>query len=136
MTNLGLGWTPVTDVGIKKLQVLKELRRIYLISVVPRTFGGITDASCETLAGLPKLESVALFNTAMTSRGLMHIGKMTNLTFLNLSASPYLRDQGWEHLRGLKRLSALWLLDTSVGNEALRHIGSLTNLTLLCLSGT
>jgi hypothetical protein len=100
------GGTRVTDLGLAKLTALKKLRQLDLSGAA------ISAAGVKTLAGLPELRHLSLWNVKS----------------LDDSAAPY--------LGALGNLTTLDLSDTAVGDETLARLAELPNLRHLYVSDT
>ena len=100
LESLDVSYTTFNDSGMKSLQNLKNLRRLYLRDTL------ITDEGLQYLENMPHLEELDLYGTKVSDAGLSHLKKLTGLTKLNLlganvsdeSASIF---AGFPHLREL-----------------------------------
>jgi len=133
---IDLNYSQVTDKGVENLIGLTNLQTFSFMSAVPRGLKGITDTTLAHLATFPKMERISVFNAEITDKGLAHLAGLTNLTYLNFGANPWIEGAGLEALRGLTKLRSLWLYSTSISDSGLAHLSGLTNLEVLALSGT
>jgi Leucine-rich repeat (LRR) protein len=151
ITGLNLRGTRVTDVGLKELKGLKNLR---WLEIDPAK---VTEAALKTLREIGLLHTLAnasakdgrrpsgpgevtkleLCETAVTDAGLKELEEFKNLQILSLWATK-VTDAGLKELKGLKRLHTLYLggnlltNDTKVTDAALttlREIGLLHALS-------
>ena len=76
-----------------------------------------------------------LSGTDLNDDGLVHVAKITKLTWLNLRGTK-ITDAGLAHLAGLTDLKRLHLEKTEIGDEGLKHLAGLSNLEYLNLYGT
>ena len=100
------GGTRVTDVGVAKLANLKNLRHLDVSG------SAVTPAGLKTLAGLPKLQRLSLWNV----KGV--------------------NDAAASGLESLKTVASLDLSNTGVTDETLRALAKLPNLQRLYVSDT
>jgi hypothetical protein len=100
-----------------------------------RLCNGVTDEGMHALCGrLPALKTLILYAvTSLTADGLLAVGGLTALTFLNLIGCN-VTDAVLRELRGLTELSTLYLRDctlvTDVGVRELRDLTALRTLSL------
>ncbi|MCA9246171.1 MAG: hypothetical protein KDA42_03620, partial [Planctomycetales bacterium] len=96
----------------------------------------IDDAALAHLAGLARIKSVLLNDTAISDDGLKTIGQLTTLANLDLRGCKVSND-GMAHLVGLDKLRALRLSGqsgaTTVDDDGMQSIGKLTALVALPL---
>jgi hypothetical protein len=96
---------------------------------------GVTDEVMHAQCGrLPALKTLILGGvTSLTADGLLAVGGLTKLTYLDLGDCN-VTDAVLRELRGLTELSSLWLdgctLVTDVGVRELRDLTALTELSL------
>lgn len=99
----------------------------------------LSDAGLWPLLKLKELDSLGLnWATAITSRGMIPVGKMTHLRTLDLSGTK-VGDDGLRNLAGLTGLRRLGLnVDRKPGisSAGLRHLGGMTELEHLDLFST
>ncbi|CAI5495962.1 unnamed protein product [Closterium sp. Naga37s-1] len=97
LKDLSLGGCGMVDNALPLLGCLPRLSML----IVPR---GVTDAGLLHLAALPSLQKLFLCGCpAVTSAGMQHIGRLTNLQVLSLNAR--VTDQGLQHLTALTNLA-------------------------------
>ena len=96
----------MTDLGLAKLRKLKKLQQLDLSGLA------ITPAGLKTLAGLPDLRRLSLWN----------VGSLDD------AAAPY--------LEALGNLTSLDLSNTSIGDATLARLAKLPNLRRLYVSET
>jgi hypothetical protein len=97
---LDLGWSRVSDAGLKSLQRLARLRELNLAET------SVTDTGVERLEGLAQLRELNLAGTRITDRGLRSLGKLTHLEVLDLSRTK-VTEAGMGQLRQLGELRLL-----------------------------
>ena len=100
------GGTRITDLGVAKLTQLKKLRRLDLSG------SAITPAAVKTLATLPQLERLSLWN----AHGI--------------------DDSAAAHWEALRALTSLDLSETAVGDATLARLAALPHLRRLYVSET
>ncbi|MCA9015166.1 MAG: hypothetical protein KDA77_07520, partial [Planctomycetaceae bacterium] len=111
---------------------LKQDKDGYVIEV---DFRGakIDDAALKEIAGLSRLRSLLLNETAITDAALEPVGKVASLENLDLRNCA-LNNKAISHLTGLSNLKALRLSGNSdIDDDALADINQLTNLKALML---
>ena len=102
LTFLALGWTNVTNEGLKqvpqciKLQVLglintkvddagmKEVAKLKHLNRLLLSMTSITDEGIANLGRLPELQSIMLAGTAITDKALTELAEFKNLSVINL----------------------------------------------------
>lgn len=139
LNHLGLGWTRITDDGLRSIGQLTNLTRLSLVSEVSHSnFGGegITDRGFKELQGLTRLEHLSVMNAALTDEGLSVLEGMTELKGLALASNPLITSRGLQHLSHLTQLESLYLWSTGITDEGLQHLAGLTHLNELRISGT
>lgn len=124
-----LGFTPITDAGLERLEGLRHLESLGLM----RTKVG--DAGLEHLQTLYQLERLGLEGTQVTDAGLQHLKGLTHLVSLNLSRTQ-IADAGLGHLAGLGQLQFLYLNGTRVTDNGVGHLRSFKQLVILDLDDT
>jgi hypothetical protein len=112
---LELGFTEVTDAGLKHLAGLKNLSSLHLTSTK------VTDAGLKHLTTLNNLSSLDLSHTQVTDAGLKHLTGLKNLSYLELCFTQ-VTDAGLKPLAGLKNLSSLHLAGTKVTDAGLKDL--------------
>ncbi len=118
----------------------------YFGHVTAVSLPGATDAAIVQVARLTQLQRLILAESSMsdvgviaffdvnrprvTSAGLMHLKKLTNLSELDLGGMQ-VSDAGLAHLKGLTKLSVLEIRGNEVTDAGLAHLKGLTNLSEL-----
>ena len=156
LQSLSLSHAAVTDAGIAYLAGARKLRRLGI-------FGGagVTDAGMASLAGLsdlksleilgaPKLtalglknlgptlanlETLVVYQTALTDEGMACLDNCRKLKILSLSSAK-IGDAGFAHFRNMKSLKTLVVGSTEVTDEGLASLRGLKNLRSLSLGNT
>jgi internalin A len=122
----------------------------YFGHVTDVSLPGATDAAIVPVARLTQLQRLILAESSMsdvgvisffdvnrprvTSAGLMHLKKLTNLAELDLGGTQ-VSDAGLAHLKGLTKLSVLDIRGNEVTDAGLAHLKGLTNLSVLSVCG-
>lgn len=96
---------------------------------------GVVDDDLRRLAPLHRLERLELPDAKITDDGLVHIGKLKELRYLDLSGNA-ITDAGLARLRNLRKLEHLDLSRTQITDDGFVHIGALASLQWLAFSGT
>ena len=93
-----------------------------------------TDDMLKHIAGLKKVRTVLLNDTAITDAGLAHLAEVKTLTSLDLRGCA-VTDEGLKHLSGLSNLRALRLnaAATGVSDAGMEAIAGLTKMKALAL---
>lgn len=118
---------PLRDEGMAFLKRLTKLERLQLPS------HELTDAWLIYIEDLKGLACLELYDMAVTSDGLRHIGGLTNLTVLNLHAT---RVTDSSALRSLSKIAVLGLAYTPAGDAALASLRGWPSLSDLDLRRT
>lgn len=106
--------------------------------VVEVNFRGATidDSALEPLAGLRRVRSVLLNDTAVTDAGMVALGKVATLQNADLRGCG-ISNAGLAPLASLKNLKALRLSDpdgkSTVDDEGMKHVAGMTNLKVLAV---
>jgi Leucine-rich repeat (LRR) protein len=117
----------ITDVGLKHLAGLSELRVLYLYN---------TSIVGPGIKDLPRnLEYLDLWFTPLEDEGLAHLKGMRKLKFLRLTNTA-ISDRGLADLAQLSSLEELALDFTAITDDGLEHVKSLQNLTRISLHHT
>jgi hypothetical protein len=136
-----------TDAATRRLQLITKVQKkggsIRLDSddpdkpVIGANLPGFRDfrAILDTLAPLPKLRDLNVYNTDFTDADLERLSGLNNLQTLNLSAT-LITDAGLACLPSLPNLRVLYLTDTAITDAGLRYVAALPNLTDLSLLNT
>jgi hypothetical protein len=93
-----LGFTKMTDAGLRELAALKRLKVLYL----HRT--KVTDAGLKELAGFGHLEKLYLGATRVTDAGLKELRGLKRLTMLDLRFTPVTKGGAAELQKALPML--------------------------------
>ncbi len=99
-------------------------------------FGQCRDADLALLKKLTRLRTLLLDNVPITDAGLEHLAGLKRLQSLALQRLPDVGDAGLAHLGGLTQLTQLSLAWTNVGDAGLPSLRGMTRLTSLGLGGT
>ncbi len=125
----GMGYTTVTDSGLRNLAKLRYIETLDL------SFLSITDTQLSYLKSLTALRDLGLRNSQLTDDApIEELTRLTALQTLDLS-DVSLTGQGLEKLACLTALRDLNLADNPVTDSGLAHIASLVKLESLNLSG-
>ena len=95
----------------------------------------ITDAGLETIAQLPRLETLKLGITAINGSGLSHLKSLTRLKSLDLDQTDIPLEH-WQSVSELKSLEYIELPSKAVNDDLLVPIGQLPLLKVLLLTNT
>lgn len=126
---LDLSFTYVTDIGIKKLQLLRQLEELNL-----DTAEALTDISMAHLRANPGLRWLRVRGVDITDAGMPYVGELKGLRTLDLSHTM-LGDVGLEHLPGLSELEDLKLGGNLVTGLNLNFLKLLPKLKRLSFNG-
>lgn len=111
LRNVQLRLTKVSDAG------LAELAKCQSLTILDLSGTRVSDAGLVHLTKLPHLETLRLGisneGTNVTDEGLKTVGKLSELTWLDLSSTT-ITGRGLAHLSGLKKLKTLALDSTDV----------------------
>jgi prepilin-type processing-associated H-X9-DG protein len=113
LRELKLGKIPLRDADMTFISRLTKLEWLMLPSR-----GSLTDDWLVNLEGLMNLNSLYLFNEAITNEGLHRLRRLANLTVLSLHGT---RVTSLEPLRPLRKIGYLCLAYTPVGDTALAN---------------
>ena len=130
---LGFADSRITDVGLKHIRGLTELR-ILDFALDGERISAITDVGLANLKGLTKLEGLNLACANLTGSGLEYLGGLYQLRELDLQGTK-VNDSGLEHLSGLVNIQFLGLRDTRITNRGLTHLRGMERLSRLDISG-
>jgi len=120
---------PITDVGLKELVFLKELRELELHSKL------ITEQGLKVFSALPLLDRLSLPSVPISAAGLKEVGRIASLRHLNLFIAP-VTDDGLKELKELHRLETLNVSYSDVTDAGLKHLAALKNLRELSVDFT
>lgn len=123
--SLDVGWTKITDEGLKQIPKMKNLRDLRLDGITT-----VTDAGLENLRGNSTIMSLSLKQSNITDRGLEIISTMKSLGILKLDTSDHITDRGVAHLSKLPALHEISLERTNVTPHALASCKNLTTIGL------
>ena len=107
VTRLNLGFTKITDEGLKDVAKFQQLEWLVLIDTK------ITDAGLKDMAKLRKLEELRLDGTKITDEGLKDVAKLQNLKGLSLNFTQ-VTDEGLKEVVKLQNLTAFGLFRTKI----------------------
>ncbi len=124
LQSLDLNDSTFTDEGMKSLEGLKELRRLYLRNTP------VTDEGLKHLSGLTGLEELDLYGVKVTDSGLASLRHLTAMRKLNLLGTE-IDDAGMEILPGMIHLRELNLYRTHITNAGLAKLAALKELVAL-----
>jgi hypothetical protein len=154
LVDLCLSWSRITDAGLVHLKQLPSLRRLNL-GQLPisdtgvEQLGGLanledvrfhycrqlSDRSLETIAKLPRLQTLFLDGCNITDAGLIRLKVIHQLQELGL-LSTKITNQGLANLVAMKQLQKLDVRETSVSDQGLQYLGRLESLRELRLRKT
>lgn len=120
----------VTDAGLAYLSDLKHLSRLKLNGC-----SQVGDAGVVHLGPLTPLTFLNLTGTGVTDEGVAHLRRLTNLHRLDLGGTA-VSDASLNHLRSLPKLVSLTLSDTGIMDDGLKRLSELKQLTELWINGT
>jgi Leucine-rich repeat (LRR) protein len=126
---LDLSFTYVTDIGIKKLQQLRQLEELNL-----DTAEFVTDISMAYLRANPALRWLRVRGVDITDAGMPYVGQLTGLRTLDLSHTM-LGDVGLEHLPSLSELEDLKIGGDMITGLNLNFLKLLPKLKRLSFNG-
>lgn len=155
LTNLMVGETGVTDVGVVELKGLARLEGfqaewqgtkltdagLATLATLPRIEAlnlrgsAVTDAGLAQLKTLKRLRWLQVSDTAITDRSLAVLREIPTLRWLSLNGTP-VTDAGLASVSNMTGLEHLYLDNTAITDAGLPQLARLRNLRLLSLSGT
>jgi hypothetical protein len=130
----------VVDADVAQIAHLPNLKRLSLRARSPR----LTDASLQTLAGIPCLEALEIFDAPITDAGVAHLRGMRGLKSLLLGDAGAISaagnmiaitGDGFSQLAALPALTELEIHSAALRGDGLKHVGSLRHLKRLKLEG-
>ena len=124
LQSLDLNDSTFTDEGMKGLEGLKELRRLYLRNTA------VTDEGLKHLSSLTQLEELDLYGVKVTESGLVSLRNLTAMRKLNLLGAE-IDDAGMQILSGMIHLRELNLYRTHITNAGLSKLAALKELVSL-----
>ncbi len=110
-----LGFSQATDADLKELAGLKRLQ----VLALPHT--AVTDAGLKELAALPALRKLYLNDTGVTDAGMKELARLRSLQTLYLGGTA-VSDAGLKQLAALKGLQSLKVHSTSVTAEGVKEL--------------
>ena len=116
--------------GLKHFQGLGRIREARLAG------SGITDERLAELAMLPDLETIVLQKTAVTDAGLRHLAGLSKLENLAIRPAPGVTDEGLSHLGRLPNLRSLELTGAPGVTDVARLGGTMAGLESLHVIGS
>ena len=126
---LDLSFAPVDDEGIKNVEGMAELSKLYLHDTQ------VSDEGLKSLSSLHQLTELDLHGTRVSDIGLSRLKELAQLRKLNLLGTQ-VTDTGLESLLGMSQLEELVLYRTQVTNAGLEKLKQLKHLTSLDLRYT
>ncbi len=163
LRSLVLTWTDVTHAGLRHLTGLTELRELQLsgkhligpglkhlkelkrLSILCLSEGIIGEGNFDAtydkylvhLAGLTRIERLALSGYSVTDAAMKYVAVMPNLQDLSLNAAMGVTDGGLERLKKLNNLRSLDLSSCGgITDSGLENLKRFTHLESLNLSNT
>lgn len=152
---LDLGWTDVSDEGLRHLRGLNNLRSIHLAGTLVRNplVGSPIDKTqlhslnlnatdllpeaFDEIGKCPMLSGCLLSGTQMSDDRLLRLGVLTNVQDLVMSDNPLeLGDEVIKQLARFAALRALYIERIPAAEDRLMRLAQLTQVTGLWLSGT
>ncbi|MCH2602702.1 MAG: hypothetical protein MKZ76_06980 [Pedosphaera sp.] len=105
VTSLRLPFRQITDVGLKEVAKLQNLKHLWLDNT------RITDAGLKEIAKLQKLEGLYLEGTRITDAGLKNVTRLENLQDLWLHNTS-ITDVGLKEVAKMKQLKSVSMFTT------------------------
>ena len=96
----------------------------------------VTDTTLDYIARFPRLKTLRLRNTSVTSAGLAKLKGSVDLQLLDLKGSEKIGDDGLAKIAHLAGLRTLSLNGTAVTDAGMANVGRLTGLEVLDLDKT
>jgi internalin A len=103
-------------------------------------FSRVGDADLKELTALKSLNTLLLYETAVTDEGLKALANLDNLIELGLGGGqrenpngPQVTNTGLKQLAGIKKLTKLYLRGKKITDASLTEVSTLKNLTKLSL---
>jgi len=140
LKRVAVGGNKVTDVGLNVLRLLPNLTTVDLAGS-QRTDSGlwasaVSDKGLETLAQLRHLQDVNLRAHKLTDAGMVQLGKLAELTALDLGLTP-ISARGLESIAGLGALRRLVLWKCArITDDAVPVLSRMTALKWLDVEDT
>ncbi len=119
----------VTDAGVSHLSGLANLQTLHL------SYSQIGDESLRVLSKLPRLQELAAPGSRFTDRGLAYLKDATGLEQLSVGNARKITDAGMIHLGRLTNLTSLDLENAEITDHGLEQLTGLAKLKWIFLSG-
>lgn len=121
----------VSIAGLKSLNDLKNLHTLYVNDIGQ-------DDSVMDISGLVKLKSLGInwrrgSDEMITDADLACLGKLKNLSFIQINQPTLIGDEGFKHLAGLENMSVLIIGSTTLSDEGLSYLRGMKKLYSLAL---
>ncbi|MGH7136861.1 MAG: leucine-rich repeat domain-containing protein, partial [Pirellulales bacterium] len=130
LRTINLRYAKVTDAGLADLVQCGSLTELVLAGTQ------VSDAGLPHLMKLPRLDTLFLGmdgdGANVTNEGLKTVGKLVNLSLLDLSGTK-IAGEGLAHLKDLKKLKTLHLESTGVSEADLAYLEPFKSLEWLSL---
>ncbi len=121
LTSLDLDHTRFDDAGMKHLEAMKGLTRLYARDTL------VTDEGLKSLRNLRGLMELDLYGANVTDKGVENLKGLTALRRLNLLGTS-VTDEGLASLGGMKQLEELNLYRTRITNAGVEALAALPEL--------
>ena len=118
LESLDLNDSAFTDDGMKTLDGLKDLKRLYLRNTA------VSDDGLKHLSGLTRIEELDLYGVKVTDRGLESLQNLKAMRKLNLLGAE-ITDAGLDALTGMPHLRELNLYRSHITNAGLAKLAAL-----------
>jgi hypothetical protein len=115
LTSLALGWTNVSNKGLKLVPQCTKLTVLGLIKTK------VDDEGLKEVAKLKHLERLLLSMTSITNAGIVNLGRLPNLQSIMLAGTA-ITDDGLKELAEFKSLKSVNLAGTSVTEEGIKWL--------------
>src|SRR5579864_6248464 len=124
LQSLDLSDSAFVDDGMKALDGLGELRRLYLRNTA------VSDEGLKHVSGLKHIEELDLYGVKVTDRGLESLRNLTAMRKLNLLGAE-ITDAGLDALAGMTHLRELNLYRSHITNAGLAKLAAFRELSAL-----
>ena len=111
-------------------------QRSHDLKVIGVQGSGLTQADVQVLSRMDLIRQLSLPLCGLDDEALIHLSKMTKLTYLNLVQSPGITDAGTAKLAVLKELTGIVLNACSVADETCKTLAALDKLESVGLGNT